>query len=149
MVKIKTGDFLKAPEKVIGHQVNCKGVVNGLAATVFRKWPAAGSGYRDITARLSGKILLGMAFFTDQQKDGHIICNLYGQLTPGVDYRPDRVEQALQQLANFAKAGNFSVALPYNLSCDISGGNWDEVLQIIERTMEDVECVIYRREDEE
>lgn len=146
MVTIKTGDVLKATEKVIGHQVNCMGVAGGLAAAVFRKWPYAGKDYADITTRLSGKILLGMAFFTGQQKDGHIICNLFGQFEPGADYRPDKLEQALTQLANFAKAGGYSVALPYKLSCGICGGDWDEVLGIIERTMDGVECVIYRRE---
>ena len=146
MVTIKKGNLLDAKEKVIGHQVNCMGVSGGLAAAVFRKWPYAGKDYNDITTRLSGKILLGMAFFTGQQKDGHIICNLFGQFEPGAAYNPKKLASALEQLANFAKAGGYSVALPYKLSCGIAGGDWDEVLGIIERTMDGVECVIYQRE---
>ena len=148
-IKIKTGDLLKAKETIIAHQVNCFGVAGGLAAAVFKKWPYAKKDYEDITSRLPGKILLGMAYYTGQQKDGHIICNLFGQFKPGADYRPDRLEQALQQLASFAKCGNWSVALPYKLSCGICGGNWDEVLEIIERTMDGVDCVIYRRKGDE
>lgn len=146
MISIKKGDLLNAKETVIAHQVNCMGVAAGLAAAVFKKWPYAKKDYTDITTRLPGKILLGMAFFTGQQKDGHIIANLFGQYNAGADYRPDKLEQALTQLANFAKTGGYSVALPYKLSCGICGGDWDEVLQIIERTMDGVECVIYQRE---
>lgn len=145
MVTIKNGDLLKAKEKIIGHQVNCLGMAGGLAADVFKKWPYARKDYMDITNRLPGKILFGMAFFTGQQKDGHIICNLFGQYNPGADYNPKKLEQALEQLGNFAKAGGYSVALPYKLSCGICGGDWDEVLQIIERTMDGVDCVIYRK----
>ena len=42
----------------------------------------------------------------------------------------------------------WSVALPYKLSCGICGGDWDEVKDIIERTMYDVACVIYQKEDD-
>ena len=148
-VRIKKGDLLKAKETIIGHQVNCEGVAGVLAAAVFKKWPYAKKDYMDVTSRLGGKILLGMAYYTGMQKDGHIICNLFGQLKPGADYRPDRLEQALKQLASFAKIGKWSVALPYGLSCGICGGDWDEVLEIIERTMDGVDCVIYRREGDQ
>lgn len=147
MVKFKTGDLLKAQEKVIAHQVNCFGVAGGLAAHIFRKWPDAENDYMQITNRLKmKKVLLGMAHFTGQQKDGHIICNLFGQYEPGADYRPDRLETALSQLGASARLMGWSVALPYKISCGICGGDWNEVLQIIERTMDGVECVIYQRE---
>lgn len=148
MITIKNGDLLEAKEKVIAHQVNCLGVAGGLAADVFKKWPYARKDYMDITKRLPGKILFGMAYFTGQQRDGHIICNLFGQFNPGADYNPKKLEQALEQLGNFARTMGYSVALPYKLSCGICGGDWDEVLKIIERTMEDVDCVIYQREDD-
>lgn len=144
MITIKTGNLLEATEKVIAHQVNCCGVAGGLAADIFRKWPYARKDYTDITKRIPGKVLLGMAYFTGQQRDGHIICNLFGQYEPGADYNPKKLEQALEQLGNFARTTDYSVALPYGLSCGICGGDWDEVLKIIERTMEDVDCVIYR-----
>lgn len=146
MVKIKTGNLLKAGEKVIAHQVNCFGAAGGLAAAVFNKWHYAENDYLQLIERVPSKNLLGMAHFTGQQKDGHIICNLFGQYHPGADYRPDRLEQALEQLGNTARIMGWSVALPYKLSCGICGGDWNEVLKIIERTMEGVECVIYRKE---
>ena len=147
MITIKNGDLLKAEEKVIAHQVNCFGAAGGLAAAVFRKYRAAENDYMQLVDRMQPKALLGMAHLTGEQRDGHIICNLFGQYHPGADYRPDRLEQALEQLANSAKIMGWSVALPYKISCGICGGDWDEVLQIIERTMDGVECVIYKKEE--
>lgn len=147
MITYKKGNLLNAKEKVIAHQVNCFGVAGGLAADVFKKWPFARSDYYQLTKRIPGKALLGMAHFTGQQRDGHIICNLYGQFNPGADYNPRKLEQALEMLGNTARIMNWSVALPHGLSCGICGGDWDEVRQIIERTMDGVDCVIYQKED--
>ena len=149
MVTIKTVNLLDANETIIGHQVNCFGAAAGLAAAIFRKWPYARKDYTDLTTRLPGKMILGMAQYTGQQRDGHIICNLYGQYEAGAAYNPQKLEQALDQLGNFARAMNYSVALPWRLSCGICGGDWDEVQKIIERTMDGVNCVIYRREGDE
>lgn len=151
MITHKKGNLLSAKEKVIAHQVNCFGVSAGLANAIFRKWPVAETDYMQVVERVrkaagNTKALLGMSQLTGQQKDGHIICNLFGQYEPGAAYNPKRLEQALEQLGNSARIMKWSVALPYKLSCGIAGGNWDEVLQIIERTMDGVDCVIYQRE---
>lgn len=149
MVTIKKGSLLKAKEKVIAHQVNCFGAAAGLAAAIFRKWPTAERDYQQLVERVQPKSLLGMAQFTGEQKDRdrHIICNLFGQFQPGADYQPKRLEQALEMLGNTARIMGWSVALPHGLSCGICGGNWDEVLGIIERTMDGVDCVIYQKEE--
>lgn len=149
MITIKKGDLLNATEKVIAHQVNCCGVAGGLAADIFQKWSHAKSDYYQLTKRIPGKALLGMAHFTGQQRDGHIICNLYGQYNPGSDYNPQKLEQALEMLGNTARIMDWSVALPYKISCGICGGDWETVLKIIERTMDGVNCVIYQREGDE
>ena len=149
MVTIKNGNLLKAKETVIAHQVNCQGVAGGLAASIFRKWPYAENDYLQLVQRVPAKALLGMAHYTGQQRDGHIICSLFGQFNPGADYQPKKLEQALEQLGNTARIMNWSVALPWKLSCGICGGDWDEVQQIIERTMDGVDCVIYKREGDE
>lgn len=158
MVTTKIGDLLQAEETIIGHQVNCYGVAGGLAHWVFDKWPEAGSDYQQLVERvhniyktshhqISGvkSALLGFMQPTGELPDGHIIANLYGQFQPGADYRPKALEEALERLGDFARATGKSVALPYKISCGICGGDWDEVQQIIERTMEGVNCVIYRR----
>ena len=150
MVTIKKGDLLEATEKVIAHQVNCMGVAGGLAADVFAKWPDAENDYRQIVERIPyGSRILGLPHLTGQQKDGHVIANLFGQYYPGKDYRPDALGVALRTLGNICRTAGWSVALPYKLSCGICGGNWDEVLAIIEEAMDGVECVIYQREGDE
>lgn len=150
MVKTRTGDLLQAEETIIAHQVNCCGGAGGLAAAVFEKYPDAENDYYQVIDRVQtaggvGYALLGTTMLTGQQKDGHIVANVFGQLYPGADYRPESLRNALEMLAKCAKAGGWSVALPYKLSCGICGGDWNEVQQIIEHTMKDVECVIYRR----
>lgn len=149
MITIKKGDLMNATEKVIGHQVNCMGIAGGLAADIFKKWPFAKNDYYQLIKRVPGKALLGMAHFTGQHRDGHIVCNLYGQYEPGAAYNPQRLEQALEMLGNTARIMDWSVALPWHLSCGICGGNWEEVQQIIERTMDGVDCVIYQREGDD
>lgn len=151
MITHKKGNLLSAKEKIIAHQVNCFGASAGLAAAIFRKWPTAESDYQQLVARCQPKALLGMSQLTGEQHDRnrHIICNLFGQYEPGPAYNPKKLEQALEQLGNCARLMHWSVALPYKLSCGIAGGDWDEVLQIIERTMDGVDCVIYQKEDHE
>lgn len=149
MVIIKKGDLLNATETVIAHQVNCFGAAGGLAAAVFNKWPYAENDYQQTIQRSKPWALLGMTFLTGQQKDGHIIANVYGQYHPGADYRPEALERALEMLGDIARRTKWSVALPWKLSCGICGGDWNEVLQIIDRTMTGVTCVIYKRECDE
>lgn len=151
-IKLKRGDLLNAEEKIIAHQVNCLGAAGGLAAYVFEKWPYARKDYEDWVFRIrkQGSVgwPLGMAQLTGQQKDGHIIANLYGQYNPGQDYRPDALRAALTMLGDQARALNAGVALPYKLSCGICGGDWEEVLGIIADTMKGVECAIYKRDED-
>lgn len=148
MITIKKGDLLEATETVIGHQVNCFGVAGGLAAAVFRKYPVAESDYLQLIERLPGEALLGITQLTGQQPDGHIIANIFGQFYPGADYQADALKKALQELARIARTMEWSVAIPYGISCGIAGGDWSEVYEIIEETMEGVDCVIYQREED-
>ena len=149
MIKVKQGDLLQAEETIIAHQVNCFGVAGGLAYHVFKKWPDAKNDYQQITSRSSTIIgglenLLGTVQLTGQQPDGKIIANLFGQYLPGADYRPDALRVALENLSTLAKSLGASVAMPYGISCGICGGDWDEVRQIIEETMQGVDITLYK-----
>ena len=148
MIKVKTGDILQAEETIIAHQVNCFGQAGGLAYHIFNKWPDAGSDYRQLVDRMRSigmQIeLLGIAQLTGHQPDGKIIANLYGQYSPGQDFRPRMLEVALQNLTYAAKDLGASVALPYGISCGICGGEWKSVRRIIEHTMDGVDVTLYR-----
>lgn len=150
MVTIKKGNLLEASEKLIVHLVNCMGVAEGISEDVFEKWPDAKNDYSQIISRIPyGSTILGMPQLTGQQKDGHVIVNLYGKYFPGADYCPDILGAALRALGNMCKTSGWSVALPYKIACGTSGGDWDEVLGIIEEAMDGVDCVIYQREGDE
>ena len=144
MVTVKTGDILEATENIIGHQVNCCGAAGGLAFAMFNAFPKAEDEYFKGIATPPRVHLLGTvqyAAITNDQK----VANIFGQFYPGADYRPDALSSALEQLGNDARENDWTVALPFYLSCGICGGDWSEVYDIIERTMEGVDCVLYRR----
>lgn len=154
MIQIKQGSLLDAEETIIAHQVNCFGVAGGLAYHVFEKWPDAKNDYQQITMRSSQFMgglenLLGMAQLTGHQPDGKIIANLFGQFRPGTDYQPDVLRRTLENLSALAKSLGASVAMPYGISCGICGGDWNEVRQIIEETMQGVDVALYKLDEQE
>lgn len=149
MIRIVSGDLFNCKEDIIAHQVNCKGVAGGLAGVLFKRYPEAFIEYKQLlrSARDDSE-LLGRTFLTDpQDEDGKIIGNMFGQYNPGADYRPEAMYSALKECAELAETHGYSVALPYKISCGICGGDWDEVLALIERSMKNVRCTIYKKED--
>lgn len=144
-VKIVSGDLLNAKEDIIVHQVNCFGAIGGLAVHVFNKYPEAWKDYDDIIEQHKNSSgLLGHCQLS-MQPDRKWVANIFGQYYPGADYRPEALRMAIRKLSEFARSLNLTVALPYKISCGICGGDWDEVLQMIEEEMKDVKCTIYRR----
>lgn len=144
-VKIVSGDLLNAKEDIIVHQVNCFGAIGGLAVHVFNKYPRAAKEYDNFVEQEIDKgHLLGHCLIS-MQPDGKIVANIFGQYYPGADYRPDSLRTAIRKLANYARAFDMTVAIPYKMSCGICGGDWDEVLKIIKEEMPAVKCTIYRR----
>ena len=146
MITHKNGNILNAKETIIAHQVNCIGFAGGLAGDIFYKYPVAEDDYLQICSRLSENAL-GMCQLTGSQYDGHIIANLFGQKYPGKDTRPEALRQALHMLSEAAQALKCDVALPWHIGCGIGGGDWDEILAMIEEEMKDVNVSIYRRGD--
>ena len=149
MIRIVSGDLFNCEEDIIAHQVNCKGVAGGLAGVLFRRYPEAFIEYKHLLRSVrDDSELLGRTFLTDpQDEDGKIIGNMFGQYNPGADYRPEALYSALKECAELAEAHGYSIALPYKISCGICGGDWDEVLALIERAMKNVRCTIYKKED--
>lgn len=146
-IRYKEGDLLEATEFMIAHQVNCLGAAGGLAAAVFDKWPEAGREYQTLVKTFgngrSEKLLGGIHISTTP--DYKIVVDLFGQYYPGEDYRPYALRSAFRQLASLAYQLDAGVAIPYKISCGICGGDWNEVLKILEEEMQLVDCVIYKR----
>ena len=108
------GNIFDCKEDIIVHQVNCQGVMgSGLAKQVKEKYPEVFNGYYHYCKQNMGTDILGTSLICEAN-DGKYIANLFGQLYYGeglqTDY--DMFRKALQEVHDFAKERNLSVAIP-------------------------------------
>lgn len=79
MIKTIEGNLLNATEDIIGHQVNCRGVMgSGVALQIKQKWPTSFGGYIELCGIKGREKLLGLSQFIETP-DGKVIANLFGQ----------------------------------------------------------------------
>lgn len=132
-VVIKNGDLLKSGCGIIGHQVNCQGVMgSGIALQIKNQYPKVYGYYDEYCEREASSILLGDAQFVSV--DGFYVANLFGQLNYGSGLQTDykALGRSLIELEGFAiSKGIENVGLPYLIGCDRAGGDWKIVEQII------------------
>jgi O-acetyl-ADP-ribose deacetylase (regulator of RNase III) len=149
LIKIVKGDILQAKEDIIGHQVNCKGIMGaGLAKQIRNKYPIAYSEYKELCLK-QGDRLLGATQYIDTL-DGKVIVNIFGQMGYGrnriqTDYKA--LEMALKSIkytVTETTLKNKSVALPYGIGCGLAGGDWDIVHSIISDVFNDYEITLYK-----
>jgi O-acetyl-ADP-ribose deacetylase (regulator of RNase III) len=148
MIKVVEGNLLDATEDIIGHQVNCKGVMgSGVAKQLRDKY---GGLFREYKAYLNtygyGKYALGKCLFVSVV-DGKIIANLFGQLDYGYNGQftsYTAIKESLGLLKSFAVDHKYSVALPYKIGSDRGGADWNEVYGIIDKVFEDYEVTLYK-----
>jgi O-acetyl-ADP-ribose deacetylase (regulator of RNase III) len=147
------GDILDWADKVdvIGHQVNCFGVMGGgLALQIAQKWPQVLTEYQEfikefMTWRNREHL---MSFCQIVPLAGNCsIANLFGQYDTGggrqTDY--DSLSLALNRLRNeMLIQGMTKVALPVNLGCGLAGGDWNIVQSLIQAAFEgsDVQVIL-------
>ena len=147
MVEIVRGDIAHAVEDIIGHLVNCKGIMGGsIAKQIKKEYPEAYSSY--ITLTNSEISLLGQVQFV--QTNGKIIANLFGQkyyksgiLRKKQSCNKKALEQALVELRHYAETHQYSIALPYRMSFNRSGTECEEVLKMIERVFAHYPVTLY------
>jgi O-acetyl-ADP-ribose deacetylase (regulator of RNase III) len=145
-VTIVEGDLLQAPENIIGHQVNCMGVMgSGVAKQIRNQYPEAYKQYR-LASKGIERFLLGTCQLV-KISDGKYIANLFGQNKygkVGVFTEYTALRFSLENLAEISKRRNLSVALPYKIGCDRGGGDWTVVFNMIEDIFEDTDVVLYK-----
>lgn len=149
MVTYKNGDIFKSSCNLIGHQVNCQGVMgSGIAKTIRERYPQAyniymykhkeeGSHLGDISAATipgSGDEIMG---------DLHIV-NMYAQdkyLPRGICHTNyDAFRKCLQKIKYIITFGGewplaakgWKIGFPDHIGCGLAGGDWNIVKQIIE-----------------
>ncbi|MEL3959498.1 macro domain-containing protein [Caldifermentibacillus hisashii] len=161
MIKIVTGSILNARENIIGHQVNCQGVMGaGLALQIKKKYPNVYESYVKLVNQTKEKYkqgclqtdsLLSACQFVDTH-DGKTIANIFGQYGYGrgktqTDYEALRkgLYSIKEVVTNpYSLLYQKTVALPYGIGCGLAGGKWNIVYNIIDEVFEDYEVTLYR-----
>lgn len=145
----KTGNLLDAQTDVIAHQVNCQGVMgSGVAKQIREKWANVYTVYRaeyDLFTDLN-KSLLGNCQLV-QVNDNQYVANLFGQNYYGRDAKRytsyDGIYDALTSLTvQMMDNGMESLAIPYKMSSDRGGADWNVVLAMIESVFKDTDITI-------
>lgn len=148
MIKIIEGDILQATEDIVGHQVNCQGVMGaGLAKQIKSRYPNV---YKEYSLYCDAfkhdrQQLLGQCYIIET--GDKYIANLFGQLRYGKSERQTNyvaLELALKKLKEIAYEHSKSVALPVNLGCGLAGGSWSIVYKMIEDVFDDYNVTLYK-----
>lgn len=153
-MKIVNGDIFDCDADALLHQVNCRGVMGGgVAKQVKQKYPSVFEWYKlwcdeykDVAVRLGYQPLLGKIQVCDKNNERpYAIINLFAQDGYGrdkcyTDY--NALSSCLRQVNNEFKGKN--IAIPYKMSCDRGGWDWDVVLKIIEEELSDCKVTLYK-----
>ena len=141
----KNGNLLDAQTTVIGHQVNCQGVMgSGIAKQIRDKWPLIFSNYQvKCQSPISplGDVLIVKV------SDNQYIANIFGQYNYGTDGERytsyDALDIAFSRLKYTMVENNFkSLAIPYKMSSDRGGADWDVVLALLNSAFKDTDITI-------
>lgn len=146
-VNIIQGDLMKAEEDILGHQVNCQGVMgSGIAKILRDTYPKLYPSYKQFCENFTPEELLGKCQIVTT--DSKYVANIFGQLKYGrqkvryTDY--DALKDSLRILKDYAMKHNLSVALPYNIGCGLANGEWSMVEEILEDVFSDYDVTLYK-----
>ncbi len=144
MIIIKNGDLLKADEDIIVHQVNIDGIMGGgVAKQIATQYPKTKAEYVKFCddhnfcyGNLRGKVDL-------TKEKGKYIANMFSQdKNFDTDYKA--MEIALAKIRNFAEQENLSVAMSFKIGCGIANGEWELVLDVINRVFKGYRVTLYK-----
>lgn len=145
MIHVIKGDLLKSDCQVVGHQVNCQGVMGaGLALAVATEYPMVYHQYKQLL-RERGLHALGMCQLV-QVDDDRWVANLFGQNRYGrgkqfTSY--PALRSALEQLRDEAPVGA-KIGLPYGIGCGLAGGQWSVVKEMLGEVFVDGDVYLYK-----
>ena len=144
---LENGDYLL-------HQVNCQGVMGaGIAKTIKEEMPDVFYRYKLYVDSYGGMTSLLGSCQTCMTKWNGIsitVCNLFGQDNFGrtgdrfTDY--DALEQAMK-IALWSSRSNTRFVIPMFIGCGYGGGNWDTVMDIIERVFVNRSVLLVRYDE--
>lgn len=143
--------------KIIAHCCNDLGIIGaGVALAIVTKWPIVKKKYVDWYSEESENskskyfLPLGKVQYIKVESD-IVVANIIGQHLIGVDQdgnppvRYHALKDGCMSIEQIAKKHNASVHFPYLMGCDLAGGKWEVVEEIIKETLVDqgIEVVIY------
>lgn len=146
-IKNIDGNLLDSEAQLILQQVNCSGAMNsGVAKAIREKWPVVYEKYKDFVMRKCDGELLGYVqpvTINDNQK----VFNLFGQHRYGYDGERytsyDAIDSCLKKTADYCVEHNVaSIALPWHMSCDRGGANWNIIMEMIKQHFEKLDITI-------
>ncbi|MCH5585437.1 Appr-1-p processing protein [Shimazuella sp. AN120528] len=145
MIHIISGDLLKSDCTIIGHQCNCWGVMGaGIAKQIRLLYPEVHETDKNFSIPY-GADRLGRFSYTkvkDKKVENRLIFNLYGQNRYGRKRTYTKVEalqQAVDTMLQFIQSeyeGTIKIGLPFGIGAGLSGGNWDEISQMLSKVSE-------------
>ena len=148
-MEIINGNIFDCTENIIVHQTNCQGVMgHGIALQVKQKYPEVFKAYHQYCKTNLGTDILGTSLICEAN-DGKYIANIFGQLNYGAGLQTDyeKLKQGLQEVHDFAKERDLSVAIPYKIGCGLAHGDWNIVFDLITEVFsDDVPMNIYKFE---
>lgn len=133
MINIVNGNIVFAKEDIIGHQVNCKGVMgSGVAYQLRNEYPAIFPPYQQYCRTLGNELLGKVQLIT--VSSGKYILNMFGQDGYGRDKQYTNIaalEECIAKLYTYATENGLTVALPYGIGCGRGGADWNIVYSIL------------------
>ncbi len=139
------GDILTAERGIICHQVNCQGKMGaGIALKIRQKWPVVYEDY--IRAYGDHQLVLGVVIFSTIITNQLYVASICGQIYYGRGKRYTEypaVGTGLGIVNTFAGGMSLPVYIPYGMGCSLAGGNWNEMLNVIEQTLQNATIVDY------
>jgi O-acetyl-ADP-ribose deacetylase (regulator of RNase III) len=156
-------EFKKDRYWAIAHGANCQNTMkSGIAKQLVKAFPEVS--HMDSVVHAAGKAQLGFAFPVFVTAGHGIVYNLYTQYYPGYDNpawkdskqdRLDAIEKCFADVNiayNLVKHSNIFgesklMGIP-KIGAGLAGGNWDDILEVINRSTPDViiELVEYNEE---
>jgi len=139
------GNILTVEHGIICHQVNCMGKMGaGLALKIRQKWPIVYQGY--MYAYNNQQLILGETLLSEIVHGQLYVANLCGQFYYGRDKQYTdypAVRACLLKVAEVSNNFKLPVYIPHGMGCRLAGGNWNEMLNIIEQTLQNATIMDY------
>lgn len=142
MIEYENKDIVDVDQGIIGHQVNCQGVMNsGVAKQIRNKWPVVFERYKQ-AVDIFPEIDKGFAQVIQVDQNLYV-ANIFGQQNYGKDKKMytnlNMLHSGLVQIFEVAQTLDLPVYLPM-IGCGLGGASWDaQVKPMIEQLVEQFE----------